>query len=59
MIWRAAAVLAEATTDPVEATGLRRRASDIVSAMGDSLDDVELKERFLAHPGVAAMLDSV
>jgi class 3 adenylate cyclase/tetratricopeptide (TPR) repeat protein len=59
LIWRAAAVIVETTTDPGEAADLRRRASDIVRAMGDSLDDVELKERFLAQPGVAAMLDPV
>jgi class 3 adenylate cyclase/tetratricopeptide (TPR) repeat protein len=54
---RAAAVAAEAAKDPEEAAALRGRASDIVRAMAASLDDPELKGRFLAQGAVAALLD--
>ena len=54
--WRAAAVAAETTQDPAEATGLVRKASLIVQAMAGSLDQTHLKERFLARPDVAALL---
>ena len=58
MIWRAAAVAAEATSDPIEAADLRRRATDIVRAMATSLDGTDLEGRFLAQPAVASLLRS-
>jgi class 3 adenylate cyclase/tetratricopeptide (TPR) repeat protein len=58
LIWRAAAVLAESTRDAVEAADHKRRASDIVQAMGASLDDAELKRRFLAQPAIAALTET-
>jgi class 3 adenylate cyclase/tetratricopeptide (TPR) repeat protein len=56
--WRAAAVAAQTTEDRVEAGDLRRRAADIVRAMGTSFDDSELEARFLAQPAVAEVLDT-
>ncbi len=58
MIWRAAAVAAEATSDPIEAADLRRRATDIVRGMATSLDGTDLEGRFLAQPAVASLLRS-
>jgi tetratricopeptide (TPR) repeat protein len=54
--WRAATLAADTSGDPAQSDFFRRRARDVVHGMADSLDDEELRARFLAQPAISALV---
>lgn len=57
MLWLVLFALSQLEADPIEADNLRQQARRIIEYIADHIDETDLREVFLNHPDVRAVLD--